>query len=84
MSQPLLAQTELHRVLKPAGKIALRSPDWGGFLIAPYPQEVADAIEFYKGLQTRNGGDVYVGRKLKALLRQSGFVHIEACATYEF
>lgn len=83
LSDPLGALAELTRVLKPGGKIALRSPDWGGFLIAPYTQEVNEAITFYKALQTRNGGDVYIGRKLKALLRQAGFDDVQASATYE-
>lgn len=83
LSDPLGALAELQRVLHPGGKIALRSPDWGGFLIAPYTADIEDAITYYKMLQTRNGGDVSIGRKLKSLLRQAGYREVQASASYE-
>ena len=41
------------------------------------------AISYYKKLQQNNGGDPYIGRQLKALLRQAGFADIKASASYE-
>jgi SAM-dependent methyltransferase len=83
LRRPLSALAEIRRVLRPGGLAALRSPDWGGFLIAPDTDGLADAIEQCKGLQTANGGDVYVGRKLKALLREAGFVERAFAISYE-
>lgn len=83
LQQPLSALQELHRVLKPGGVIGLRSPDWGGFIIAAANPELEKAISYYKLLQQRNGGNPYVGRQLKSLLRQAEFTQIEASASYE-
>lgn len=83
LREPLKALAEIHRVLAPDGLIALRSPDWGGFLIWPLTPDLHDAIVFYTELQTRSGGDVQVGRKFKGLLREAGFREGEFSATYE-
>jgi ubiquinone/menaquinone biosynthesis C-methylase UbiE len=83
LQEPLKALRELFRVLKPGGILGVRSPDWGGFLVAPSNPELDEAISYYKRLQQHNGGDPYVGRKLKSLLRQSGFIEIKTSASYE-
>jgi ubiquinone/menaquinone biosynthesis C-methylase UbiE len=83
LNEPLHALTEIWRVLRPEGLIALRSPDWGGFLIAPESEQLQAALEYYQTLQIQNGGDVHVGRKFKALLRQAGFHDMEFSASYE-
>jgi ubiquinone/menaquinone biosynthesis C-methylase UbiE len=83
LQQPLQALRELWRVLKPGGEAGIRSPDWGGFLIAPSTPELEQALSYYKFLQQHNGGNVYVGRELRALLRQAGFTHIKVSASYQ-
>jgi len=83
LPDPGAALAEIVRVLKPGGFVALRSPDWGGFLLHPYPPEVAAAIAIYRAIQTRNGGDTEAGRKLPAYLRAIGLVRIRPSASYE-
>src|SRR4030095_2388966 len=83
LREPLKGLAEIHRVLAPDGVVALRSPDWGGFLISPTTPYMQDAIAFDTELQTRSGGDVQVGRKLPGLLREAGFREGEFSATYE-
>lgn len=83
LQDPSKALQELKRVLKPGGILGLRSPDWGGFLIAPSNPDLDKAIEYYKFIQQHNGGNPYIGRQLKALLREAGFTSIKATASYE-
>ena len=44
---------------------------------------MSDAIAAYTSLQTANGGDVQVGRKLGEYLKTSGFKDIQLSARYE-
>jgi SAM-dependent methyltransferase len=83
LADPLQALKEARRVLKPGGHVALRSPDWGGFIIEPETDAMAAAIAFYRRLQAQNGGDVLAGRKLKSWVRTAGFTTIAASASYE-
>ena len=83
LSTPERALAEVHRVLRPGGLAALRSPDWGGFIVAPETAEVQSALKRYIELQIANGGDVHAGRKLPALLRLGGFTSLCFSASYE-
>lgn len=83
LREPAKALLEIRRVLKPSGFVGMRSPDWGGYLIYPSTPELEEAIRLYKELQIANGGDVYMGRRLKGLLREAGFAKISVSASYE-
>ena len=83
LADPVRALREFHRVLKSGGVIGLCSPDWGGFILAPPSAELSRAIDAYRRLQTRNGGDVHVGRKLGTHLRAAGYHDIRLAARYE-
>lgn len=83
LREPVKALLEISRVLKPTGMVGIRSPDWGGSLIYPTTPRVEEAIRIFKEIQISNGGDVYVGRKQKRLLRQAGFAKISISASYE-
>jgi hypothetical protein len=53
------------------------------FILAlPSPQR-SSAVDVYSRLQTKNGGDVLVSRKLGLLLWQAGFSDISMSARYE-
>jgi ubiquinone/menaquinone biosynthesis C-methylase UbiE len=83
LADPLRAAKELFRVLKPGGVIGVCSPDWGGFVLAPPSTGLSESIRAYTSLQTKNGGDVLVGRILGEYLRASGFKDIQMSARYE-
>jgi SAM-dependent methyltransferase len=83
LSDPVRALKELHRTLKPGGVIGVCGPDWGGFLLSPPSAELTRAVEAYTRLQTQNGGDVHVGRKLGVHLAAAGFEGTQMSARYE-
>jgi ubiquinone/menaquinone biosynthesis C-methylase UbiE len=83
LREPMAALSEIRRVLKSEGLVALRSPDWGGFLVAPETGPLIAALAYYQSLQIQSGGDVHVGRKFKSMLRQAGFQDLEFSASYE-
>jgi SAM-dependent methyltransferase len=83
LQEPVKALQECWRVLKPGGWIGVRSPDLGGFLIAPEHPDLDEAIAYYKCCQRQNGGNLNIGRQLRALLREAGFSAIQATATYK-
>jgi SAM-dependent methyltransferase len=83
LGEPMAALEEIRRVLRPGGLVALSSPDWSGNLMAPRDTEVERAVEVFKAIQQRNGGNPYVGREFGHLLRKAGFSRIRLSATYD-
>ncbi|MBC7817672.1 MAG: methyltransferase domain-containing protein [Planctomycetaceae bacterium] len=83
LTDPVRAMRELLRVLKPGGAIGVSAPDWGGFVLASPSDELTAAVAAYMSLQTRNGGDVQVGRKLGSHLAVAGFVNCQMSARFE-
>lgn len=83
LSRPAEALKEFFRVLKPSGYIGVCSPDFGGLLVAPPSNALAEAISVYTSMQRANGGDLHIGHKLGAYLSEAGFTAIQMSARYE-
>ncbi len=83
LTDPVRAMRELLRVLKPGGMIGVSGPDWAGFVLAPPSDALTAAVAAYTTMQTRNGGDVNVGRKLGEHLKSAGFLNCQMSARYE-
>lgn len=64
---------EIARVLKPGGRVALIEPDWEGLLIAGADPQLSRVIW---GRRLEAFRQPRVGRTLRALLTQNGFVDI--------
>jgi len=83
LREPGKALLEMKRVLRSSGFVGVRSPDWAGWLVYPPSQLLDRAFHSFKQMQIANGGNPYVGRALKGLLRESGFSQISISASYE-
>ena len=80
---PQRAMAEFLRVLRPGGIVGVATPDWGGFLFGPPSPALTAAVQAYMALQQRNGGDVFVGRRLAQLAVDAGFEQVRSRTRYE-
>lgn len=84
LAAPVTVLRELRAALKSGGLMALRSPDWGGFVVYPECGGLAAALSAYEDLQKGNGGDLRAGRRLGGWLEEAGFASVRRSASYEF
>jgi SAM-dependent methyltransferase len=81
LSEPTRALREAWRVLKSGGIIGLRHGDRQGAVGFPEFELIEELGELQERLWIRNGGNPYIGRTQRKLLRETGFVQIEASAS---
>lgn len=82
LSQPLAALAEIKRVLKPGGVIGIRDGDVIGTLIAPASPAVEQSMALLAQLMQAYGGSPTMGRELRPVLHQAGFVKVKVSAVY--
>jgi SAM-dependent methyltransferase len=83
LGEPEEAFQEVRRVLRPGGIIGVSSPDWSGNLMAPRDADAERAVDVFKAIQQRNGGNPYVGRELGELMQETGFSRVALAARYD-
>lgn len=81
---PQKALQEINRVLKPGGVVGVRDDDQGGFILAPQSPKMERLIELLNRFIRHNGGNPWVGRLHRQLLREAGFNSIIASANCEY
>lgn len=85
IKDPFIAISELKRVVKPDGIIAVREPDVATYLVYPDNPLILEAMSLAAKALASMGGDFSIGRKLKKIFSQENFAFIEAtasCDTY--
>jgi ubiquinone/menaquinone biosynthesis C-methylase UbiE len=83
MGEPDKALREMQRVLKPEGIIGIRNTDMGGLLLAPENELIQRSFAIYEADWESVGGHPRLGRYLRGLLTEAGFVDVAASASYD-
>jgi ubiquinone/menaquinone biosynthesis C-methylase UbiE len=86
LHDPVAALIEMRRVLKPAGLLAARDADYGGFVWSPADPLLDRWMYIYHRVTELNGADADGGRHLKAWVRAAGFEKLSVTSsnwTYE-
>lgn len=73
LADPLAAMTELHRVLRPGGILAVADWDRTLTILHPAPPLLMRALSWLDVLREQDGGDPRAGRKLAELMARAGF-----------
>ena len=83
LSDHVKAASQMHRVLKPSGFVGIRTTDFMGLIFSPSNEILDNAWDMWERFRCYNGGDTTVGRRLRTVLREAGFVNVEWNATYD-
>ena len=78
VGDPLAALVEVRRVARPGAVIGLVDADWDGQLLYPTNPLLERSLEIMALL--RSGTSPYVGKRLRSLLHEAGFVRCESTA----
>jgi SAM-dependent methyltransferase len=76
--RPAVVLAEVHRVLRPGGRLVIGDSDDGGLVLHPFPDEIACALQAKHEGARRRGADPFIGRRLLELARAAGFSGLTA------
>ena len=81
LTDPVGALTELRRVLRRGGLLAVRETDYGGYFWAPVSAALERWMELYHLITERNGADADAGRRLPSWVRQAEFEDVKVSSS---
>jgi len=76
LTAPMDGLRDLHRLLRPGGRVVLADADDGLTVLYPEPPELHEIMRLSEEVQAQAGGDRHAGRKLPLMLEQAGFVDV--------
>jgi len=77
LSDPILALTEMRRVLRDGGWLAVRDADYGEFTWSPANERLDRWMELYHQITRRNDAEADAGRHLVSWVEGAGFSSLE-------
>jgi SAM-dependent methyltransferase len=81
LADPVAALTEVRRVLRPRGLVAVRDADYGSMIHHPHYTELGRWLAVYRDVARHNGGEPDAGRRLHDWVASAGFTDITATAS---
>ena len=81
LPDPLRGVKEMHRVLRSPGVLGVREEDWGGTFFFPTTPILDRSIDIFLKDWLATGGDPYLPRRYRTLLREAGFDHVKTSAS---
>nr|WP_276320531.1 methyltransferase domain-containing protein [Amycolatopsis suaedae] len=82
LRDPAAALAELHRVVRPGGRLALSTSDWSRAKLRPRTANVDAALRGYYLLRRRQGADPFAGKRLADLVTAAGFAEVRSHARF--
>ena len=83
LATPVAALTEMRRVLRPGGIVAVRDADYATMSAWPRAASIDRWLEVYHAVAARNGADPDAGRRVRSWVTAAGFVDLEVTAVVE-
>jgi ubiquinone/menaquinone biosynthesis C-methylase UbiE len=81
VADPVQALSEMRRVVKPGGIVAVRDSDYAAFTWFPQVPELDAWLALYRRIARSNGGEPDAGRRLLSWARAAGFTDITATSS---